>query len=191
MTRKYSIVAVSLAFLVGLTAVFLFNWLRDRPSTDWLNTSIEQKHFGVSYATKALFGADIPFPDIRDIAGKTKFVQRNNGLNLGYVITVTQEQLDKSKVPAKYLKQKQVVIEGLKVAQEPIDQVAYEVLFRFLLGDRDGFELLQVESKPEVVYSGRKNDFQGVVQQMIPVEIANRVSQVHLNTHILRCLSCD
>jgi len=41
------------------------------------------------------------------------------------------------------------------------------------------------------IYSGKKNEFQGIVQQQIPIDIVNRVSQVQLNTHVAKCITCD
>lgn len=101
------------------------------------------------------------------------------------------EKLDKTKVPAKYLKAEPVVIEGQKLTPEPIEEVVYEVVFSFVvLKDRDGFELLEVRSRPETLYSGQRNEFQGIAQQQIPIGILDRVSQVELSTQVTRCVTC-
>ncbi len=84
-------------------------------------------------------------------------------MNLGYLASITQEKLDRSKVPAKYLQQKSVVIEGITVTQEPIDEVLLEVVLSFVLKDKDGFELLGVVSKPERIYSGRETKFRALL----------------------------
>lgn len=194
MNKKTVILLVGFSFLAGaLTASFVV-WLNKKSAFDWLETSIEKKHFGVSYSTKALFGADIPFPDIKEITGKTKFIERlNDGatVNLGYLANISQEKLDKSKVPAKYLKQKPVMIEGQTVTQEPIGEVVYEVVFHFVLKDKDRFELLEVASKPETIYSGKRNELQGITQQQIPSGIVSRVSQVQMKTQVTKCVTCE
>lgn len=194
MGNKNSVLVVALTFLAGVLVTSLLVWLYEKSSFDWLETSIEKKHFGVSYSTKALFGADIPFPYIKEITGKTKFIERLNdkaNVNLGYLVNITQENMDKSKVPEKYLKQKPVTIEGQTVTQEPIDEVTYEVVFSFVLKDKDGFELLEVTSKPETIYSGKRNKLQGVAEQQIPNGIAARVSQAQMKTQVIKCITCE
>jgi hypothetical protein len=194
MKKQYRILAIIVAFLVGLLTAFLFVSSTRKANTDWLTASVESKNFGVGYATKAMFGTDIPLPDIKEIVGKTKFIEDSNNnstVKLGYLVAVTVDNLDKSKVPQKYLSEKSTVIEGHKVTQLPIEEVAYEVLFGFVLKDRDGFELLEVASKPETIYSGKKNELQGIVQHQIPVGTVNRVSHIQLKTHVAKCLTCD
>lgn len=159
-----------------------------------MNNSIEEKYFGVSYSTEALFGADIPIPNINEIVGKTKFIKRSNDksvLNLGYRVSVSQEKLDKAKIPTKYLRQKSVVIEGHSVTQEPIEEVTYEIIFSFTLKDKDGFKLLVVSSDPETITSGKKNEFQGITQQSIPIDLASRVARIELSTQLTKCISCE
>src|SRR5215217_2707349 len=125
MNKKAVILLVGPAFLVGVLTASVVVRMNSKSHFNWLETSIEKKHFGVSYSTKALFGSDIPLPKIKKITGKIKFVKRSNdgaSVNLGYLANISQENLDKSNIPKKYLKQRPVIIEGQKVILEPIDE---------------------------------------------------------------------
>ncbi len=191
MNKKLCILAIVVAFLVGLLTALLLVSLTGKPNTDWLKVSVEPKTFGVGYTSEAIFGSDIPLPLIKEISGKTKFIEDTNDtstVKLGYLVIVTVDKLDKSKVPEKYLKQKPTIIEGRKILQEPIDEVVYEVVFSFILKDKDGFDLIEVVSKPETIFSGKKNEFQSIVQQQIPVSSASRSSQILLKTKLTKYL---
>lgn len=149
----------------------------------------------VSYSTaEALFGADIPLPDFKSFSAKVKFtkprMKQNLGAVLGYIVSVDVENLDSSKIPEKYRKERKRQFRAGTFTLQPLEEVIYEVHFEFILIDKDGFELAKLESPKHYLYSGKNNIFQELVLKQIPVDIAKRTKKVKPRILIDKCVSC-
>jgi len=58
---------------------------------EWIDLSLDQSGKGYGYSSEALFNSDIPFPEIKKLSGKCKFLSaptklRNDDLNFGYIV---------------------------------------------------------------------------------------------------------
>jgi hypothetical protein len=148
---------------------------------------------GISYSTEAILKSDIPLPDIKHFGGKTKFVPHLGAktYRLGYVIDLSLASLDLTKVPAKYLKDKPVAIDGVSITQLGIRQVSYEIRLNFTLRDKDGFTLLEIQSDPHTIESGKKNEFQSLARTPVPSEVAARVASIFVHLGVEKCITCQ
>ena len=153
-----------------------------------MELSTEGHGYGMN--SGALFSVDIPLPDVSKPHGKAKFLERSapgkEDIELGYIINVSVNNLDVSKIPEKYRKPRQG--EGDWVI-EPIEQVVYVAHFDFSLKDADGFVLMSASSEPVYLYSG-KHVFQGTTRQAIPVAVAKRTKSILTNMTVEKCETC-
>src|SRR5438128_8141997 len=107
-------------------------------------------HVSVSYSDAAFVESHIPVPDMTALSAKAKFLPHSPssgaGSPVGYIVTVSTDPLDKSKLPEKYKKEKVIPTKGGPMTVLPLEQATYEVYFMFRFLDRDGFELLTANS---------------------------------------------
>jgi len=138
--------------------------------------------------------ADISLPEIKQLEGKAKFIRdgvSKDEVQLGYLVTVTVDNLDTSKIPAKYRKEK---VEHYKGGPAftimPVEQVVYEARLDFILKDKDGFDLLALASQPINISSGKENKFQATFEQTVPISIASRTVEMVFSLYVKGCITC-
>mgnify|MGYP006951292348 CR=1 FL=1 len=68
--------------------------------------------------------------------------------------------------------------------------VDYDVVFYFILKDKDGFPLMKVASNVETVQSGENNHFQFFSKTYIPQAVAASTRAISARVEAVRCLSC-
>jgi hypothetical protein len=162
-------------------------------NTEWKPLAPGEHHFGISYATDAIF-TDLPMPDIKSVSGKAKFVDaagRGEPTEFGYIVTVEMADLDLAKVPDRYKKTEKDTINGYEVTTEPLKQAYYKVEWEFQFKDKDGFLLGEYKAPEEIsLVSGKTNVFQGKLQDKIPYDTAIRVHQIEIYPAIVKCHSC-
>lgn len=169
--------------------------LRPRVSSDWRPLVDHSKGKNIEYSEDVALKSDLPVPAVKKLTGEAKFI--NDGqppgsfVRLGYKIVITVAPLDLTKVPAKYLKEKPVDIDGATITQLPIKQVTYEARFHFTLKDKDGFKLMAVWSKPEYFESGKTNTFQRLVNQPVSNAIARRTAAISFGMMVEKCVTCQ
>jgi hypothetical protein len=182
---KYGVVAL-LATIVGATGAILFVSLRT-PTVpkDWIQLSIERQGYG--WTTEAIT-SEIEIPRVTPPKGRAKFLDRDTGIELGYLITVPIASLDLSKIPAKYHKP-QKLASGFEIG--PTEQVDYKAHFEFILKDADGFKLIAVSSDPVEAVSGQDNVFQSSANEKIPASVATRTKSIEMNLSLDKCMTCS
>lgn len=181
------VISLAIGYYLGLSSKATMNF-------NWNELSIDQAGKGYGFTSDALFNSDIPFPEIKKLSGKTKFIKpsqyRSDELNLGYVISVDVDKLDLQKVPQKYKVERKEQYKAGEFTVSPIEEVIYEISFEFVLKDRDGFEIIKLKSPSHNLYSGKINTFQDVVKQSISQTIVHRVSNIVLHMTVEKCEIC-
>jgi hypothetical protein len=149
----------------------------------------------LAYKSEAIF-ADIPMPKINPPTGKVKFVNRGmgKGEELGFLVKVTMDPLDQSKLPAKY-KKSQEQPGGWTIG--PTESVVYTSHIEFTLKDADGFVLFKTKSEtdpgtewPMKVWSGHETTLQGFGQDSIPSAVLDRTKTIEIQLVIDSCDNC-
>jgi hypothetical protein len=195
MRRSFLIFMGFAIFVAGAASGLLWSThIEHRVNTEWQTVLVPEKTKGISYSTQAIFSG-IPSPNVNRLTGAVKFVEGagadSNESRIGYKIAADVAPLDLSKTDTKYLRSREVVVDGRTLTMEPIKQVTYEVRFVFSLLDKDGFELLKVQSEPENLESGKINDFQAIASQPLRPEIAHQTASIVMRTEFQKCLTCD
>lgn len=187
-----------LSAIVGATATYFYLSYKQEPKPkqnifDWIQLAKASKT-GVIFSSDALFKGDISFPNIKDIQGQAKFLPDDgtkSEVQLGYVVTVTVDSLDTSKIPKKYLREKPEIFEGVRVTRPTIEQVNFEGNFNFKLKDKDGFVMLEISTPPLLIESGKENSYQASIDKLIPIDTARRTKQIDVSFHLDKCLTCE
>ncbi|MCI0560510.1 MAG: hypothetical protein MN733_18645 [Nitrososphaera sp.] len=145
---------------------------------------------GYGFSPEALFDVDIKLPDIKTLTGKAKFIDEPGRIRLGYLITVVVEKLDLTKLPEKYRKERKVKTKAGEFTVVPSEQVFYAVRFEFTFRDKDNFALFTIKSPIHDLSSGKENQFQSIVEEPIPYNVAVRTSEIMFSMSIDKCLTC-
>jgi len=149
---------------------------------------------GYMLTPEALLDSDIPIPEIRKLSGKGKFIKAlqasSDDVVLGYVISVDIDKLDLEKLPQKYKVEKKEQYKAGEITVLPIEDAVYAISFEFSLNDKDGFELMKLESPSHWLYTGKVNDFQNTVKQAVAAPTAVRVASIGLYMTIEKCVTC-
>jgi len=144
---------------------------------DWRELSVDPNGTGYSRTLDALLEARFALPEINKPYGKAKFLipigDREDKVDLGYVVSVGVEKLDLEKVPEKY----------------KIEEATFTVRFTFSLRDEDGFELTKFDSPNHSLRSGKVNRFKGKVNQSASGSVVDRTKDVVLHMIIEGCLN--
>lgn len=189
MKRRPVIIVTTLIILIT-GSIFIYVQLKNKlPLDTWINLTIPKE--GKIGGTTIGFFNDISLPDINNIKGDAKFLKRNNSYHLGYKINFDIAHLDTTKIPSKYLQDKDQVFNGTTVTALGIREVSYDISFEFTLIDKDGFEIEKIKSPTEIVKSGKKNEFQNMTEKSIPINIIRLTKSIRLFISIDKCLSCD
>ena len=185
MKNSYKLAGVGLgSFILGVVCAFLLPAHTHNVPTYWL--ALSDQNNGIFYKPNAI-RADIPL-SWGKLAGKVKFLERDNGLHLGYVVKLPLKSLPVSGLPPKYRKLKPVE-NGLRVV--PGDELAYTGSFEFILKDSDGFTLMSVSSGQETLSAGRDNSVQGATNDTIPRSAAKRTKSVLAHFVVESCYPCE
>lgn len=196
MTRRILLIT---AFLVTFGAGWGASLLAENTSqvsSEWYRLSLPRGEKGVSLTTDALFESDIGLPNVESISGTAKFINNNSdastGIRLGYKVAVDVTVLDLMKVPAKYQEEKRIVTKrGRPITKLPITEVVYEIHFIFTLKDIDGFTLLELQSEPQSLTSGKTNMFQSLVLTTIPNGLAAQTTAIQVAMLVTKCGTCE
>lgn len=193
MRTSYLLIGCIVSFVAGIALAMAYIASSSRVPPDWIELSKPHDGKGITYSTEAIFKSDIPLPDVKQFSGKAKFVPTPSAgaYGLGYVIDVSIPSLDLTKVPEKYIKDKPVVIDGVSTTRLGIKQVHYEIRLNFTLRDKDGFTLLEVQSDPHTIESGRSNQLQSLAKPQVPSEVASRVASIVVQLGVEKCVTCQ
>ncbi|MFL6519510.1 MAG: hypothetical protein ACJ8NS_04760 [Chthoniobacterales bacterium] len=147
----------------------------------------------VSYGEAAIVESDIATPSITSLSGKAKFLSATStsgtSAPLGYVVDIGADGLDITKLPEKYRKEKVIQTKGGPLTAMPLEQATYEVHFVFRLLDRDGFQLLSLDSPKHTLESGKITHIQSQTQIVVPSRVAAHTRTIVLHLVIDKCLS--
>ena len=154
-----------------------------------LRTRAQKTPGGVRF-TKEAANAPIPLPEIKKFDARVQFVESTlsftQGMNLDYSASVSVEELESAK-----LSQENGVQEGQSQSLPEEDTVAYSVNFAFVLLDKEGDRLTQRIGERHLLYSGKRNTFEGTVPQAVPVSIVKKVKNIKPCMVVVKCETCQ
>lgn len=170
--------------VIGGTAVFLL--LRSPANIDkWI--AVVPNGTGLGFSTKAI-SVDFSMPDSKKPSGKVKFLSRDKGIQLGYILTLPIDPKPTKDLPAKYTHLK-TIQGGMQVG--PPDQVELQGNFEFTLKDTDGFVLFQLKGPEHYLVANSQNQVQGTVDEPVPPSIVKRTKIVEVEFYTADCVPCD
>jgi hypothetical protein len=182
MKRATTIIVVAVVFFgLGAMSVVLF---RKRPSNPWITVTSDKNSFGL---TDAALNIDIPWPKTTPPSGKAKFLNRDKGEQIGYVLKLPIGPNPTSVLPEKY-RRKTKMANGFEVG--PPDQVTYEGHFAFILKDADGFTLMKVDGPKEELWANSENQMQNVTEETVPDSVVRRAKSVYIEFTVTSCNPC-
>lgn len=157
-----------------------------KPKPDeWISVTPDTNPLG--YETDALV-ADVPTPWAESLTGKVKFVNRDNGIQLGYVLKLPLKPVLVSTLPEKYRKTEKLpngFVEG------PPDKLHLEGHYNFTLKDSDGFVLQKLTSPKENLETGTNNDTQSMTETSVVSSVAERTKSVVVEFLVTKCYPCS
>lgn len=145
----------------------------------------------VSYLTNAIFN-DLGVPNIK-VTAKAKFLPQLGGgssYQIGYVVDVSMDALDLAKVPDKYKKATNEVINGHEFTTDPLTTATYKAHLTFYLKDADGFQLATIEGKDHYIHSGETDALQDTADGLISPQLLKRTKQISGHLEVITCESC-
>jgi len=176
------------ALAVGVVLGAFSTYLLTRPpeNTDrWIPVVSDGP--GIGFNDKVI-SVDFSLPDSKKPTGKIKFLNRDKGIQLGYMLTLPIDPKPTKDLPAKYSKPTKTA-SGWEL--EPPDQLEYEGSFSFTLKDADGFVLAQLTGPQHYITAGSQNQVQGTVDEIIPPSIVKRTRIVVVDFTVIDCVPCD
>ncbi len=189
--RRVVLVCILSTILGAVMGASVYHLYKSKRQLPWLGVA-ENKNV-VRYTTEAML-ADISLPAIKERDAKVKFLRPINGgpnkYSLGYIVTISVESLDVTKIPWQYRAEKlDPVMPG--VTRPPLEQVTYKCHIDFLLLDKDGFQLMQLSGPTHFLQSGKANAFSDLTKEPIQVDVASRTSIIKVELSIDKCVSCE
>lgn len=199
------VVASVIGIVIGVAGAVRF--LTPRFPSQWLTLATAPADSGVpsgnsvnvggrvsvSFSSAIITESDIPSPNITALSGRAKFLSQSSpsgsGAPLGYVISVSTDALDTSKLPEKYKKEKIIPVKGGALTTLPLKQATYEVYFVFRLLDRDGFQLLTINSPRHNIKSGKTTHLQAQTETIVTPGTASHTDEIALHMVVEKCLS--
>jgi hypothetical protein len=170
------------AFILGALSMYLLKWER---SVEWTSVASDGAGFGMT--SEALNG-DIPWPKTTKPSGRVKFLSRDRGKQLGYILKLPIAPNPTAALPAKYRK----ITKGDNgLEYGPPDQVLYEGHFEFTLKDADGFVLMKLNGPAEHLSAASENSVQGTAEETIPDSVTRRTRQVDVSFLVTSCNPCQ
>lgn len=188
------IVSYALTLLIGAALFFaLQRTLEHHVKSDWIEL-VKEKDSGKYSFSLDVATSDLPIPPIQSLGGRAKFIGQGSSSNvrLGYKILAVTGDLDRSKIPSKYLRSKPVDLgDGKTITQLPIRQSNHEAHFTFVLKDKDGFKLLELRSEQHDLQSNKSNTFQGMATPVVDKSVASRTQEITYSLSIDKCITCE
>lgn len=127
---RVALLAFGLLLSVAIGAVGAYILIRHHNRT-WIELS--EEHHGLAFSNEVFTDSDIPLPDIKEPHGQAKFVDRGigKGTELSFLVQVSIEKLDTTKLPEKYKKPQQ----WGTLTLDPTESVTYNAHLDFMLKD--------------------------------------------------------
>src|SRR4029077_5411735 len=186
------VVGVSLTAVLGAVfgALLMCVYLRHKQDPySWHQLETDKP----SYTSEALFDSDIPLPDLKNISGRMKFRtgrDKSDELEAGYVVEFDIDKLNKAKLPEKYRRPTVGQSKQGEYTIDPVGEVVYVAKFQFTLQDKDHFDLQKTQSEEQYIESGKRNRFQGLATDPVPLNIAQRTKFIKAEVHVEKCETC-
>ena len=183
MKRAFTTIVVAIAsFILGVTCMYL---LKRTPTSRWVSVTSDGKGFAME---DAAFNGDIPWPKTTKPSGRVKFLSRDKGEQLGYVLKLPISPNPTSALPEKY-RRTTTDPRGYEVG--PPDQVVYKGHFEFILKDADGFVLTKLSGPTGYLFAESDNSVQDTIEQGVPTSVVERTSEVDVSFVVTSCNPCD
>ena len=186
MKRTLTILPVAIvSFVLGAGSMYLIKHPSKPPLSDgWITVKVTD--FPIGYAL------DYPIdtlrtPKAKGLTGKVKFLRRDNGIQLGYVLKIPVEPVPTKSLPVKD-QQVEKLPNGFTIG--PPDQLHLEGQFDFILKDADGFELQRLSAAEQNIAAGDDNERQGTAAGTIPSSVADLTKQVTVSFLVKSCYPC-
>jgi hypothetical protein len=185
MKRILTIITIAVtSFVLGAGCMYMVK-RQPRPKTDeWITVIPDTNPMG--YATAALV-EDVPTPWAESLTGKVKFVNHDNGIQLGYVLKIPIKPVLVSTLPGKYRKSEKLA-NGFTVG--PPDKLNLEGHYIFTLKDSDGFVLQKLSSPDTNLETGTDNPKQSMTETTIAPSVAERTKSVVVEFLVTKCYPC-
>jgi hypothetical protein len=183
MKRALTVAGIAVVtFILGASAMYLLKKERNRV---WISVVSDGAGFGMS--SEALNG-DIPWPETMKPSGRVKFLSRDRGDQLGYILKLPIKPNPTAALPAKYRKTTKGD-NGLEFG--PPEQVLYEGHFEFTLKDADGFVVMKLNGPVEHLSAASDNSVQGTTEEKVPTSVIHRTKQVDVSFLVTSCNPCQ
>ncbi|HEU5048276.1 MAG TPA: hypothetical protein VFT64_10595 [Rickettsiales bacterium] len=193
-SRPQWLVSCIISMLVGIGGTALYYSPPPPPhevgeDTSWI--ALSPASDPLTYTQEAMFHSDIKLPAVTSFSGKVKFItdatSQKPKTKLGYVVDMNIAPLDTKQFPPQP-KPSSGTDASAKAA--PVPTVDYDVVFYFILKDKDGFPLMKLASNEETVHSGQNNHFQFYARNYVPASVAANTRVISARIEAVRCLSC-
>lgn len=184
MKRALTIVGVAVLFFVLGAGLVLFLKTTSIPQR-WMNAIPDTSPVLFDMAAMK---DDIPPPNPGKLEGRVKFLDRDKGTQIGYMLKLPIKPNPVSALPARY-RQMTKLENGVTIG--PPDQVSYTGKFTFILKDADGFTLAKITGPEETVTAASDNPLQGNTEETVPRSIAERTKQIAVSFDAEKCNLCD
>jgi hypothetical protein len=187
MRRTLTILAVAvISFVLGASCMYMLKRQpKPNPADGWITLVSDANPMG--YEMDALV-ADVPIPKAKSLSGKAKFVSRDNGLMLGFVLKLPLDPLPTSSLPEKYRKTTKGT-DGFEYG--PPENLHLEGHYDFVLKDADGFVIQTISSPTENLEAGAENALQGMTEAAIPASVRERTKSVVVSFLATKCYPCS
>lgn len=136
----------------------------------------------------AVIKIDIPPPEPGKLEGRVKFLERDKGIQIGYILKLPMKPNPVSALPPKYRHETKLE-NGMTMG--PPDQVSYTGKFTFNLEDEDGFTLAKITGPDERLTAGSGNQIQGATEDTISESVARRTKKIAVSFDASQCYPCE
>jgi hypothetical protein len=184
--RTLTILMVAVvSFVLGAGCIYLVKRQpKPRTSAGWITVSVTD--FPIGYALDYPIETS-PTPKAKGLSGKVKFLTRDNGIQLGYILKIPVEPVPTKSLPLKD-QQEEKLPNGFTIG--PPDQLHLEGQFDFVLKDADGFELQRISAVQQNIAAGADNERQGTANDIVPPSVVERTKQVTVSFLVKSCYPC-
>jgi hypothetical protein len=185
--RTLTILMVAIvSFVLGAGCMYLVKRQPKAPTSDgWIATTVSD--FPIGYALDYPIGTE-PTPKATALTGKVKFLTRDSGTQLGYLLKIPIEPVPTKSLPIKDQKEEKLP-NGFTIG--PPDQLHLEGQFDFILKDADGFELQRISAVQQNIAAGADNDRQGIAEGVIQPSVQERTKKVEVSFTVKSCYPCN
>jgi hypothetical protein len=186
MRRTLTILIVAIvSFVLGAGCMYLLKRQPKPPTTDgWITVTVTDFPLGFSLDFPI---SDVTTPKATGLTGKVKFLTRDNGTQLGYILKIPVEPRPTKSLPAKD-QQEEKLPSGFTYG--PPDELHLEGQFDFVLKDADGFVLQKISAPEQNLAAGSDNEKQGTADGVIPPSVVERTKQVTVSFLAKSCYPC-